>query len=272
MNPVRSSHVHGFARLALPCIVVAVLATTAAPKIHAASFDEATERYRGLMIADMDRALAGAQTLRDRIKANDIPGAKKAWIDARIGWERSEVFTSGFIPDLDDAIDAWPDAVTGFHGMEVKLFGANSGNVGDEMDKLIVHLTDADERIRTMQLTPQGLLNGVTRLAYEIGDSKVDGGESRLSGTSLDDMRNNADGIELAYRTLFASLLQASDAKLAERVGEHISGLKALLEVRDLRSIDPDKLLKASEGLVVALQAAGPKLGLATPTLEGTAK
>ena len=99
------------------------------------------------MIADMDRALAGAQTLRDRIKANDIPGAKKAWIDARVGWERSEVFTSGFIPDLDDAIDAWPDAVTGFHGMEVKLFGANSGDVGDEMDKLIVHLTDADERI-----------------------------------------------------------------------------------------------------------------------------
>ena len=205
MNPVRRSHIHGFARLALPCIVVAVLATTAAPKIHAASFDEATERYRGFMIADMDRALAGAQTLRDRIKANDIPGAKKAWIDARIGWERSEVFTSGFIPELDDAIDAWPDAVTGFHGMEVKLFGANSGNLGDEMDKLIVHLTDADERIRTMQLTPQGLLNGVTRLAYEIGDSKVDGGKSRLSGTSLDDMRNNADGIELAYRTLFAS-------------------------------------------------------------------
>jgi iron uptake system component EfeO len=102
LNPLPSSHVHGFARLALPCIVVAVLATTAAPKIHAASFDEATERYRGLMIADMDRALAGAQTLRDRIKANDIPGAKKAWI----GWERSEVFTSGFIPELDDAIDA----------------------------------------------------------------------------------------------------------------------------------------------------------------------
>jgi iron uptake system component EfeO len=253
-------------------MVFAVFATAAAPTLHAASFDEAAERYRSFMIADMDRALAGAQTLRDRIKANDIPGAKKAWINARIGWERSEVFTSGFIPELDDAIDAWPDAVTGFHGMEVKLFGANSGEVGDEMDKLIVHLTDADERIRTMQLTPQGLLNGVTRLAYEIGDSKVDGGESRLSGTSLDDMRNNADGIELAYRTLFASPLQVSDAKLAERLGERISGLKALLEARDLRSIDPDKLRKASEAVVVALQAAGPKLGLATPTLEGNAK
>jgi iron uptake system component EfeO len=272
LKPVPSSRIRGFARLAVFCMVFAVFATAAAPTLHAASFDEAAERYRGFMIADMDRALAGARTLRDRIKANDIPGAKKAWIDARIGWERSEVFTSGFIPELDDAIDAWPDAQTGFHGVEVKLFGANSANVGDEIDKLIVHLTDADERIRTMQLTPQGLLDGVTRLAYEIGDSKVDGGESRLSGTSLDDMRNNADGIEVAYRTLFAPSLQASDAKLAERVGEHISGLKSLLEVRDLRSIDPDKLLKASEVLVVALQAAGPKLGLDTPTLEGNAK
>jgi iron uptake system component EfeO len=267
LNPVSNGNVRGFGRLAVLCVV---FATAAAHQLHAAPFDEATDRYRRFMIADMDRALAGVYALRDRINANDIPGAKKAWIDARIGWERSEVFTSGFIPELDDAIDAWPDAVAGFHGMEVKLFGANPGDVGDQMDTLILHLTEADERIRSMQLTPQGLLNGVTRLAYEIGDSKVDGGESRLSGTSLDDMRNNADGIELAYRTLFASPLEASDPKLAEQVRTDINQLKALLKVQDLRGIDPDTLQKASEGLVVALQAAGPKLGLATPTLEGT--
>jgi iron uptake system EfeUOB component EfeO/EfeM len=255
--------------LAVLCLV---FATAAAHRLHAAPFDEATESYRHFMIADMDRALAGARMLRDRINANDIPGAKKAWIDARIGWERSEVFTSGFIPELDEAIDAWPDAVAGFHGMEVKLFGASSVDVGDEMNMLIVHLTDADDRVRNMQLTPQGLLNGVTRLAYEIGDSKVDGGESRLSGTSLDDMRNNADGIDLAYRTLFASPLEASDPKLAGQIRGDINQLKALLKVQDLRGIDPDKLQKASEALVVALQAAGPKLGLATPTLEGSGK
>jgi iron uptake system component EfeO len=102
LKAVPSGHVHGFGRLAVLYMVFAMFATAAAPNLHAASFDEAAERYRGFMIADMDRALVGAQTLRDRIKANDIPGAKKAWI----GWERSEVFTSGFIPELDDAIDA----------------------------------------------------------------------------------------------------------------------------------------------------------------------
>jgi len=29
-----------------------------------------------------------------------VEGAKTAWIEARIGWERVEVFTSGFVPDL----------------------------------------------------------------------------------------------------------------------------------------------------------------------------
>jgi hypothetical protein len=85
-------------------------------------------------------------------------------------------------------------------------------------------------------------------------------------------MRNNADGIGLAYRTLFAAPLQASDPVLAEQIAERIKALTALLEVRDLRSIDPERLRKASEALVVALQAAGPKLGLSTPTLEGTAE
>ena len=197
---------------------------------------------------------------------------EQAWIDARVGWERSEVFTSGFVPELDEAIDAWPDAAAGFHGIEAQLFGADPADVGDKADALIAQLADLDARVRTMKLTPQGLLDGVARLAYEIGDSKVDGGESRLSGTSLNDMRNNADGIDLAYRTLFAPKLEVVDRALAERVQSEIGQLKALLVVADLKSVDADNLRKTSEVLVVALQAAAPKLGLGTPTLEAAAR
>ncbi len=255
-------------RLALFGVVFAAVTTQA----YAESFAEATERYRALMIADMDRALAGSRELRDCIDGNDIPAAKKAWIGARIGWERLEVFTSAFIPELDDAIDAWPDAVAGFHGIEAKLFGVDPGGFGDVPDTLVTHLTEADEQVRTMPLTPQGLLNGITRLSFEIGDSKVDGGKLRLSGTSLDDMRNNADGIEVAYRALFASPLEAVDPQIAAHIRDGIDKLKMMLKVQDLRKIDPEDLQKTSEALVVAWQAAGPKLGLATPTLEGPIK
>jgi iron uptake system EfeUOB component EfeO/EfeM len=133
-------------------------------------------------------------------------------------------------------------------------------------------LAELDARIRTMQLTPQGLFNGIVRLAYEVGDSKVDGGESRVSGTSLDDMRNNADGIDCAYRDLFAVKLEAADKILADRVEDDVKWLKALLAVNELRSVDADSLRKASEALIVGLQAAAPELGLSAPALEEAAK
>jgi uncharacterized iron-regulated protein len=60
------------------------------------------------MAEQIDQSLAGARLLRERIAAGDLEGAKTAWIEARIGWERAEVFTSGFVPDLDREIDAWP--------------------------------------------------------------------------------------------------------------------------------------------------------------------
>jgi len=271
------SDARGFGGRVALCLAL----VTAASALQAAPTDEAVEQYRAVMIIDMDRALAGAKALRERLAAHDIPGAKQAWIDARVGWERSEVFTSAFIPDLDAAIDAWPDATKGFHGIEAKLFGADhadlragvgadlGADMGDAMDGLVRDLTAAAKQVHDTPLTRQGLLNGLARLAYEIGDSKVDGGESRLSGTSLDDMRNNADGIALAYGTLFASTLAAADAKLDAQVRSEVSKLKTLLAAKDLRSIDPEELQKASEALVLALSAAAPKLGLETPTLEG---
>jgi iron uptake system component EfeO len=265
------------ATLQLPVRLILIGFAFAATAAQAAdtrtrTFEQASEDYRHVLTIDMDRALAGAQTLRERLAANDMAAAKAAWIDSRVGWERSEVFTGAFIPELDDAIDAWPDAKTGFHGIEARLFGVKDEPAGSEPDDLVKHLNEADESIRAMPLTAQGLLDGVTRLAYEVGDSKVDGGESRLSGTSLEDMRNNADGIKVAYGTLFAPSLEARDPKLAAQVSDDIDRLKIILKADDLRSIDPEQLQKASEALVVALQAAAPKLGLAAPTLEGPAQ
>jgi iron uptake system component EfeO len=249
-----------------------VLVVPGIPAAHAEPPDAGVERYRLIMTEDIGRALAGARDLHDRVIAHDFVGAKKAWIDARVGWERSEVFTSGFVPELDETIDAWPDAVSGFHGIEAKLFRGPPSEIGDEVDTLILHLADLNAELRTMKLTPQGLLNGVVRLTYEVGDSKVDGGESRFSGTSLDDMRNNIEGIELAYGTLFESALEAADPRLAERVRSEINRLKILLKVGDLKEVDSVDLRKVSETLIVSLQAAGPKIGLSTPTLEEAAK
>jgi iron uptake system component EfeO len=247
-------------------------ATQATAQQAGALLDAGAEQYRPYMIEGIGQALSGVRDLQERIAAKDLAGARKAWLSARAGWERSEVFSAGFVPELDEQIDAWPNAVTGFHGIEAKLFGAGRTDAENETDALVGHLNDLHTKLRDMPLTPQGLLDGTARLVYEVGESKSDGGESRVSGTSLDDMRNNIAGIDFAYHTIFASALKATDRKLADAMDEKIEQLKALMVVRDLKQIDVQKLRRITEELVVDLQNAAPKLGLRRSTLEAASR
>ena len=102
------------ALLRAAAIAGAIFTTSYAPAAGAVSLDEVVERYRGYLIEDIDRTLAGTRALRGRMKAGDLEGAKRAWIEARVGWERSEVFTSGFgaahsIPEARRALEAAED-------------------------------------------------------------------------------------------------------------------------------------------------------------------
>jgi iron uptake system component EfeO len=248
-----------------------IIATTATSGVGASPLDEGAERYRSYLIEDIGRSLAGTRAMRDRIKAHDLDGAKRAWIEARIGWERSEVFTSGFVPELDQQIDAWPNATHGFHGIEAELFGASRTDARQETDALIAHLMDLQTQIQNIPLEPQRLLNGIARLAFEVGGNKADGGESRLSGTSLNDMQSNADGIELAYRIIFSEALEAGAPQLADAARSGIRRLKAAVKVSALRNLDSEKLREDSEELVAILRAAAPAIGLERPTLEDAA-
>lgn len=249
-----------------------IVALAIAPQAGAAPLEVAAESYRHYLIDDIGQALTGARALRERLAAHDLDGAREAWIAARVGWERSEVFTSGFVPELDQRIDAWPNASHGFHGIEATLFGASRTDAGAETDALIAHLADLHGQLAHIDLAPQRLLNGIARLAFEIGGNKADGGESRLSGTSLNDMRSNADGIALGYRVIFADAVEAGDPKLAAAARAAVERLQAAVKIRDLRNLDADKLRADSEELVALLQMAAPKIGLDKPTLEEGAR
>ena len=259
--------------LALTFVLTLVLALAAGVRVAAASaLDDAAEHYRPYAIEGIESALAGARDLRERAAAKDLAGARKAWLSARAGWERSEVFTAGFVPELDALIDAWPNADSGFHAIEAKLFGAGRTDIAGDADALVEHLDELHTRLRDMPLSPQGLLDGTVRLAYEVGESKADGGESRISGTSLDDMRNNVSGVEFAYRTVFADRLGEADAGLADSVTKHIEQLKTVVKAPDLPHVDVRFLRRVSEELVVALQSASARLGLRRPTLEAQSR
>ena len=137
---------------------------------------------------------------------------------------------------------------------------------------MIAHLAELRAELDHVDLAPQRLLNGIARLAFEVGGNKADGGESRLSGTSLNDLQSNADGIALAYRVIFAEAVEAGDPKLSAATRAAIERLQAAVKIADLRNIDADKLRADSEELVVLLQMAAPKIGLDKPTLEEGAR
>src|ERR1700723_1182315 len=213
----------------------------------AAALDDAAERYRPFAIEGIGSALAGARDLREHAAAKDLAGARKAWLSARAGWERAERFTGGYVPELDALIDAWPNASSGFHTIEAKLFGAGQTDVGSDADALVQHLDELHSKLRDMPLSPQGLLDGTVRLAYEVGESKADGGESRINGTSLDDMGNNVPGGDFAYRPIFAGSPKEVDAGLPDRVTARIDALKTIVAAPDLPHVNVRALRRVSE-------------------------
>src|SRR5262249_31127408 len=144
-NSKRRLNVHLASVLSVASLGIGLVAGTPA---HAAPFAEGVEQYRAHLIQDVDHTLTSAQKLRAIAAAGDLAGARQAWIEARTGWERSEVFTTGFVPELDRDIDAWPNGVVGFHAIEAKLFGANRLDVEQEVGGLLANLLELSTTVR----------------------------------------------------------------------------------------------------------------------------
>jgi iron uptake system component EfeO len=165
----------------------------AAPVAHVAEVDCAA--FRVYASALLDRLVIATEKLALEVEAGDLEQSKRAWIAARVGWERGETFLGEYFPDADEAIDTWPTASSGLHAIEPALFEQrDAGSAKPLAGKLLADVRSLKETFARLELDPQGLANGIARIAFEIGDAKADGGESPFVGTSLDDMQNNVAG------------------------------------------------------------------------------
>jgi iron uptake system component EfeO len=252
---------------ALACVLaVFVFAASAA---EAQSLAQGAANYKPFAVERIGIALAGARELRAAVKAGDVKAAQAAWIKSRKGWEAIEPITGEFFPKLDEAIDAWPDAKQGYHAVEAALFAGKLGEIGASVDGLVGNLAAFDKELRapSFKFTPQGLLNGATKLAYEVGENKAKGAESPYAGTSIYDIYENNEGIEAVYKLVFHETLKTRDAKLAKRIVDKIEDVEGFVKGKDLKSVDAAGLTKAGEELAVLLQSAAPKLNLQQPKL-----
>lgn len=232
-----------------------------------ASLDAAVVLFKPQVQEWIVESLGHAQLLRERVAIRDLPGAQQAWLAARGGWERAEVITDEFFPDLDAAIDAWPNQKAGFHSIEAKLFGAHQLDVLPQVDALVDNLTEFQQLLLQEPLTAQGLLNGVAKLAFEVGENKANGGESPFSGNSIVEMGHNVAGIKAAYGTVFADAVNAVDARLGAAIERAIDQLQQVVEAPDMKSLNQDKLREYAEELVVSFREMAPVIGLDKPEL-----
>ncbi|HEX5212302.1 MAG TPA: EfeM/EfeO family lipoprotein [Pseudolabrys sp.] len=225
--------------------------------------------YKPFAVERIGIALAGAKDLQAAVKAGDVKAAQAAWIKSRKGWEAAEPITGEFFAKLDEAIDAWPDAKQGYHAIEAALFAGKLDGLAAPVDKLVADLGEFDKQLKapSFKFSPQGLINGATKLAYEIGENKSKGGESPNAGTSLSDMFENVEGVEAVYKIAFHSTLKARDPKLAGRIIEKIEDVEKLVKVKDLKNVDQPALKKAGEELAVLLQNSAAKLKLKKPAV-----
>jgi iron uptake system EfeUOB component EfeO/EfeM len=250
--------------------VLAFAALSLAGRADAASaLERGANDYKPYAVEHIGNALAAAKELRAAVKSGDVKKAQAAWIKSRKGWEAAEPITGEFFGDLDEVIDAWPDAKHGYHAIEAPLFSGKLTDVAAPVDELVKNLTEFRKRLSAanFKFTPQGLLNGAAGLSYEVGENKSKGGESPYAGTSHIDMHENVEGIEAVYKLVFEGPLKKKDAKLAHAIDRRIEDVEKLVKVKDLKSIDQPALRKAGEELAVLLQSAAPKLGLKKPKL-----
>lgn len=265
--------------MSLPIKIVALLAFVllAATPASAQSLDKSLAKslamgaadYKPFAVEHIGIALAGAKEMQAAVKAGDGKAAQAAWIKSRKGWEAIEPITGEFFGKLDEVIDAWPDAKQGYHAIEAALFAGKLDGLAAPVDGLVANLAEFEKQLSapSFKFAPQGLLNGATKLAYEIGENKSKGGESPYAGTSAEDMYENNEGIEALYKLVFHEPLKKSDGKLAKRIIDKIEDVEGSVKGKDLKSIDAAGLNKAGEELAVLLQSAAPKLKLQKPKL-----
>jgi iron uptake system component EfeO len=249
-------------------ILIAAALGLLAPSAQAAEVH--AEAFRPYAAGLIDQLTVGAERLAGSIETGDLEAAKSDWIAARVGWERGETFLGEYFPDAGEAIDSWPDASSGFHAIEPLLFRA--GDVAGAKalsERLLIEIQTLRDGFAAQKLDSQGLANGMTGIAYEIGEAKAGGGESPFAGASLLDMRDNLQGIDALYALVFAGAVERQNLALHQRVVARMVDLGCVLGAPSIEVMDQSRVMALSEQLAGDLQDVARTVGLAPPELGG---
>ncbi|MET0409590.1 MAG: iron uptake system protein EfeO [Hyphomicrobium sp.] len=149
-------------------------------------------------------AVRGAKDLADAIKAGDLAKAQQLYIAARAPYKRIEPAVYRF-SDLQNKIDPVAEylekreddpAFVGYHRIEHGLFVAkNLDGLSPIADGLVADLTLLDDRIKSIKMAPDILIDSAGAFATQLSRDRLPTGEGVFAGNDLSDVESNLDGI-----------------------------------------------------------------------------
>jgi iron uptake system component EfeO len=193
----------------------------------------AVAKYRRYIQAQSILLTAKTRRFVQRLQVGDLEGAKAAYAEARIPYERIEPVAESF-GDLDPAIDARAGDVpkaewTGFHPLEQFLWVRGATGPEKLRTKLLDDVVDLQRRARTIELEPAQVANGSVELLGEVSKSKITGEEERYSHIDLVDFEANVQGAKAAFDSI-RGLVVARRPALAKEIDDRFADVESALE------------------------------------------
>ncbi len=207
---------------------------------------KAVDGYATYVNHQVAQLVAATATLVDAVDSGNVDNAKKAYVAARLPYERIEPVAESF-GDLDPRIDGRlgdngnkPSDFIGFHRIERSLW---ADNTLAGMKPVAATLLSDVHRLQTLvkkkadSYDPNEITSGAVDLMNEVLTSKISGEEERYSHIDLVDFQANFDG-SMETIALLRPVLSKSAPDLLAKIDAQAKKVQAALDA-----------LKASPGV-----------------------
>ncbi len=197
-------------------------------------------QYRTYVQGETLKLLEDTRRFVVAIKQGRLEEAKRLYGPTRIHYEAIEPAAESF-PGLDSAIDARIDSPTvlgdlskwtGFHRLEMILWKEKTLKGATPFaSKLLENVEQLNQKIPTLPLSAEQLVNGSVGLLNEIDNAKITGEEDRYSHTDLSDFQGNLTGARKAFEFVRPALDASGDTKLSESIAQKFHEVQVGLNV-----------------------------------------
>ncbi len=206
--------------------------------------------YRFFLAMQASGLAKSVQAFADAVKAGDLSKAQALYVEAHTIYSQVKPVADSFA-DLDNVIDAYADyfekqeqdpGFSGFHRLEYGLFSQKSTeSLGPVADKLVADVATLKTRLRSLDVAPDKLAPGASKLLAKSATAAGTGKNERYSHTDISDFEAYVAGsrkIVDLLRPISAKAAPQLSADIDQKLDAVTKALEALKQAGSFPSYD----------------------------------